>query len=216
MIGLTLIGVVVTGAANARIQQARDERTLLEAERSFAGRVGPDTTLKEPAPEPPPSGPVVLGRIEIPRAGVSASVREGDDDATLAVAVGHVRGTARPGEPGNVVLAGHRDSFFRGLRRIRRGDGIWIRAPGLLVEYRVDSTEIVGPGETRVLAKTADDRLTLVTCYPFGYVGNAPKRFIVTASRIAPADVGLPASTASVDLEVGDERKMVAGDPREP
>jgi sortase A len=208
VIGLTLIGAVVTGAANARIQQARDERTLAEAERTLAGSVGPDTSLKAPAPasETPRSGPVVLGRIEIPRAGVSASIREGDDDATLAVAVGHVRGTARPGEPGNVVLAGHRDSFFRGLRRIRRGDGIWIRAPGFLVEYRVDSTEIVGPGETRVLAKTADDRLTLVTCYPFGYVGSAPKRFIVTASRILPAKPDPPPSMASVDLEVGDER----------
>ncbi len=159
---------------------------------------------------------MVLCRIEIPRVGVSATVREGVDDSTLAVAVGHVTGSARPGEAGNVVLAGHRDSFFRGLRRIRKGDRILIRAPGRPVEYSVDSTEVVGPRETRVLAKTADDRLTLVTCYPFGFVGRAPKRFVVTASRIVPKGGAGERPTASVELEVGDDRKVVAGDPREP
>jgi sortase A len=143
-------------------------------------------------------------------------VREGDDDATLAVAVGHVTGTARPGEPGNVVLAGHRDSFFRGLRRIRPADRIWIRAPGHHVEYRVESIEIVGPEETRVLARTEDDRLTLVTCYPFTFVGSAPKRFVVQAARVVPRVARPAPSTASVELEVGDDRKVVAGDPREP
>jgi LPXTG-site transpeptidase (sortase) family protein len=207
VVGLALLGEVLIGAANARVQGARDERTLREAERMLPtdlSRSAPPGTV--PAPVGAPSGPVVLCRIEIPRVGVSAIVRDGDDDATLAVAVGHVPGTARPGEPGNVVLAGHRDSFFRGLRRIRPDDRIWIRAPGRHVEYRVESTEVVGPGETRVLAPTADDRLTLVTCYPFRFIGSAPKRFIVTASRILRTKAGPPPSTASGDLEVGDDR----------
>jgi sortase A len=114
-------------------------------------------------------------------------------------------GDRTAGRTGNVVLAGHRDSFFRGLRKIRLDDRIWIRAPGHHVEYRVDSTEVVGR-ETRVLAGTADDRLTLVTCYPFGFIGSAPKRFIVTASRILRPKAGPPPFTVSGNLEVGDDR----------
>jgi sortase A len=145
-----------------------------------ASQVRATTTVTEP----PGADPLVLGRIEIPRVGVSAIVREGDDDATLAVAVGHIPGTARPGERGNVALAGHRDSFFRALRRIRAGDVIRVRVPGRGDEYRVDSTEIVRPDETRVLASSREAVLTLVTCYPFGYFGHAPRRFIVHARLV--------------------------------
>ena len=187
VIGLFLLGDVLVGAAKARISRAHDERVLEVRERIFEpGRALVPGSTGHRAPDPPPPSPdaAVLGRIEIPRVGVSAIVREGDDDATLAVAVGHLPGTSLPGEPGNAVLAGHRDSFFRGLRLIRRGDRIQIRAPGNHLEYRVDSTEIVGPHEMRVVAKTPDDRLTLITCYPFAFVGRAPKRFIVRASPI--------------------------------
>jgi sortase A len=132
----------------------------------------------------PDADQLVLGRIEIPRIGVSAIVREGDDDTTLAVAVGHIPGTARPGERGNMALAGHRDSFFRALRQIQLHDTIRIRTAGRRYEYLVDSTEVVAPEETRVLDPTGDAVLTLVTCYPFEYVGHAPNRFIVRASRL--------------------------------
>ncbi len=117
-------------------------------------------------------------------------MREGDDDATLAVAVGHIPGTARPGERGNMALAGHRDSFFRALRHIRAGDTIRISTPGRHYEYRVASTEVVRPEETRVLDPTAETVLTLVTCYPFGYLGHAPDRFIVRA-RLSPLRIAL-------------------------
>ena len=128
--------------------------------------------------------PRLLGRIEIPRLGLAAIVREGDDAATLAVAVGHVPGTARLGERGNVVLAGHRDTFFRALRNIKRHDTIRISTPFRHDDYVVNLTEVVGPKETRVLESTRDGLLTLVTCYPFGFVGHAPRRFIVRASLI--------------------------------
>ncbi len=130
--------------------------------------------------------PLVLGRIEIPRIGVTAIVREGVDDSTLAIAVGHISGTARPGERGNMALAGHRDSFFRALRDIRLHDTIRIVTVEQSFEYVVDSTEIVGPEDTRVLDPTAGTVLTLVTCYPFTYVGHAPNRFIVRASLVLP------------------------------
>ena len=106
---------------------------------------------------------------------------KGEDEATLARAVGHLQGTAFPWEPGNVGLAGHRDTFFRPLRHIREGDAIRMTTARGTFDYRVASTEIVDPSNVSVLAPTPHRSLTLVTCYPFFYVGPAPKRFIVHA-----------------------------------
>jgi sortase A len=126
----------------------------------------------------------LLGRIEIPRLGVSAIVREGDDDATLRRAVGRIPGTALPGEEGNMGLAGHRDTFFRSLRRIEVGDRIRLVVPPNTYEYRVDSLSVVEPHEVSVLDSNGIEELTLVTCYPFRFVGPAPDRFVVKAKRI--------------------------------
>jgi sortase A len=126
----------------------------------------------------------LVGRIEIPRLGVSAIVLEGVDKKTLRRGVGHIPETSLPEQPGNVGLAAHRDSFFRALKDIRKNDIISLKTPEGTFEYRVDSTEIVKPEDTHVLADTGLPKLTLVTCYPFYYVGSAPKRFIVHAERI--------------------------------
>jgi sortase A len=132
------------------------------------------------APDYPVYGDVI-GRLEIPRLHLSVIVAEGDDDATLARAVGHVRGTALPWEAGNAVMAGHRDTFFRPLKNLREGDVILMTTVGGTFEYRVISTEIVEPDDVSVLAPTPTRSLTLVTCYPFAYVGRAPQRFIIHA-----------------------------------
>jgi sortase A len=130
------------------------------------------------------SPPDWLGRLEIPRFDLSVMVREGSDDAALELGVGHIPGTALPGEPGNAALAGHRDAFFRALRGIQPGDEIqWTSLQGS-ARYLVESTRIVDPSQTDVLGPTKESRLTLVTCYPFGYIGPAPKRFIVQARLI--------------------------------
>ena len=188
VIGFSLLGGAAAATVRSRVYQARQERAFSDLDGRIATVAGPAPTLalvsSAQTRTKPALDPLVLGRIEIPRIGVSAIVREGDDDATLSVAVGRVPGTARPGEQGNMALAGHRDSFFRGLRHIRVDDVIRFRTPGHEYAYRVDSTEIVGPGELRVLAPSANPVLTLVTCYPFGYVGSAPDRFIVRASRL--------------------------------
>lgn len=178
--GALLLGGALVTIVESRVYQARQGRAFSERERMASS---PSASAPAAAPD---VDPLVLGRIEIPRVGVSAIVREGDDAATLSIAVGHIPGTARPGETGNVALAGHRDSFFRALRNIRAGDVIRIRVPGRGDEYRVDSTEVVGAEETRVLASTRNAVLTLVTCYPFGWIGHAPRRFIVHA-RLLPA-----------------------------
>jgi sortase A len=131
-----------------------------------------------------------LGRIEISTIGLSAMILEGIDERTLRRAVGHIPGTPLPGQPGNVALAGHRDTFFRALRYIREGDEITLETLGGLYRYRVVSTKVVDPGETRVLDNSDDAILTLVTCYPFSFVGSSPKRFVVRAHKLATTAAG--------------------------
>ncbi len=186
VVGLSLLGGAFAAIVHTRVYQARQGRAFSDMERSAAaatyGLEFPPVFASAGPPTPTPEAdPLVLGRIEIPRIGLSAIVREGDDDATLAVAVGHVPGTARPGERGNMALAGHRDSFFRALRNIKVDDVIHLRTLGRGYEYLVNSTEVVRAEERRVLDPTGDAVLTLVTCYPFAYVGHAPNRFIVRA-----------------------------------
>ena len=122
-----------------------------------------------------------VGRIEIPRLRISAIVKAGADARTLQLAVGHIPGTALPGERGNVGLAGHRDTFFRRLRDIRPEDEIRVSTPQRIYTYRVERTDVVEPEDVWVLEPTEYSALTLVTCYPFTYVGSAPQRFIVRA-----------------------------------
>jgi sortase A len=111
-------------------------------------------------------------------------VVEGTDEGDLKRAVGHIRGTALTWDTGNVGLAGHRDTFFRPLRSIQRDDRITITTLRGAYRYRVLSTSIVGPDDTQVLYATGHDSLTLVTCFPFEYVGPAPNRFVVRAERV--------------------------------
>jgi sortase A len=123
----------------------------------------------------------IVGRIQVPRLGLSAVVGEGTSDRTLARAVGHLRRSALPGENGNVVLAGHRDTYFRKLRGVRRGDLIRVTTPDGEFRYRVESLAVVDPGRRDVLEHGRRPALTLVTCYPFEAIGPAPRRFVVRA-----------------------------------
>src|SRR5580698_6677387 len=133
----------------------------------------------------------LLGRLEIPRLGLSAILIEGDDAKTLRRAVGHIPGTPLPGQPGNVAFSGHRDTFLRPLRNIRHDDIIVVPTLQGEYRYRVESTRIVAPDDIAVLNASQGEILTLVTCYPFYFVGAAPDRFIVRAERIhSPAQSG--------------------------
>ncbi len=137
-------------------------------------------------PAAPPAPSSVIGRLQIPRLHVAVMVREGADERTLSRAVGHIPGTALPGWNGNVALAGHRDTFFRPLRGIRNHDMIQIETTHGTYHYVVESTKIVSPRDVEVLAASNSPKLTLVTCYPFYYVGSAPKRFVVEAALAEP------------------------------
>jgi sortase A len=153
---------------------------------------------KEPAARTRVPNEAVVGRIEIPRLGLRAMILEGTSDRALRRAVGHIEGTAMPGEAGNSGLAGHRDTFFMSLKSIRKDDTIRIRTLDSTHTYVVDSTKVVEPNDVHVLNATAEPTLTLVTCYPFNYVGAAPERFIVQARLIStPAPDGPRASAGS-------------------
>jgi sortase A len=147
-------------------------------------------TGAKPAPRPPLQPGSLIGRIEIERVGVQAIIVESTTTEALRRAVGHIEGTALPGEDGNIGLAGHRDTFFQGLQEVRRDDVIRIDTLEGSWEYRVESTRVVEPGEIEVLKASAGSILTLVTCYPFNYVGAAPRRFIVQAREIRPPPKG--------------------------
>jgi sortase A len=135
-----------------------------------------------------PKAPVVhgavIGEIEIPRLRVAVIVFEGDDAGILSQGAGHIPGTALPAVSGNIGIAAHRDTYFRPLRSIHTNDVIILKNPGGTSQYAVTETKIVRPSEVGVLESAPGRDLTLVTCYPFFYVGNAPERFIVHARKI--------------------------------
>ena len=167
VIALTYAAYVV---AEAKTYQAIELRRF--------ERAGPVSSTEPPLVE---GGPI--GEIRIPRLGLAALVLQGDSDEVLRLAVGHVAETALPGDSGNVVLAGHRDMFFRPLKRVQVGDAITLTTRGGAFTYRVESTSVVPPGDLRVLRPTGRRTLTLITCFPFVYVGSAPDRFVVRASE---------------------------------
>jgi sortase A len=154
-------------------QRRRLDRTLHDPGRPVD--VSPATPI-------PPGG--LVGAIEIPRLHLSATVIEGDDAAALQRGVGHLSDTPLPWEAGNTAFAAHRDTFFRPLKQVAVGDVIRVTTPHGASTYRVDETRIVAPEDVWVLAPTRHPMLTLITCYPFSYVGHAPQRFVVRAKRI--------------------------------
>jgi sortase A len=190
LIGITTLGFYVYVTLETRLYQEIENREL-DAILGSVERASPTNAESETGPDvvrPRPLLGSTLGRIEIPRLGVSTIIRAGTDARTLQLAVGHIPGTALPGEIGNIGLAGHRDTFFRRLRDIHPGDEIRIVSLDGTYRFRVEATRVVRPSDTWVLDPTATRTLTLVTCYPFTYVGSAPDRFIVRATARSETD----------------------------
>jgi len=124
----------------------------------------------------------VLAVLRISRLGLAVPLLDGTDALTLNHSAGHIAGTARPGEAGNIGIAGHRDSFFRGLKDVHVGDVIDLERTNGSDKYTVDNILIVAPSDVYVLRRRNTPSLTLITCYPFYFIGNAPERFVVEAS----------------------------------
>ena len=142
------------------------------------------TAVPRPAPPRPVRRGDVIGELEIPRLQLSVMVFEGDDAEILGHGAGHIPGTALPPGSGNIGIAAHRDTYFRPLRVIHTNDVITLKTPAGTSRYAVTETEIVRPSAIDVLSPTPGRDMTLVTCYPFFYVGSAPERFIVHARKI--------------------------------
>jgi sortase A len=186
-IGVLALGYWATVFVSARIFQTREASDFARELQAKVAREKGEAradSAKEGEEQPPREG-TVIAKLGIPRLGLSTMVVEGVADGDLKLAPGHIPGTAAPGEHGNIGIAGHRDTFFRPLRFIRKDDMIALTTLHGLSRYRVVSTAIVGPDDIQVLYPTGRDALTLVTCYPFDFVGAAPRRFIVRAERSA-------------------------------
>ncbi len=125
-----------------------------------------------------------LAMLRVPRLRIEVPVLEGTDDFSLNRGVGWIVGTARPGDTGNAAIAGHRDGFFRSLKDTKIGDTVEVATLTAVHRYRVDEIEIVTPSDTAVLRPRANDSVTLITCYPFYFVGNAPMRYVVHAAIV--------------------------------
>jgi sortase A len=141
-----------------------------------------------------------MTRISIPSIDLDAIVVEGTNSRQLAIAPGHMVDTAAPGENGNSVITAHRDTFFRHIYELNKGDTILLRRGGKSFQYLVEKKFVVKPSDVSVLRPTNDARLTLVTCYPTYYVGPAPERLVVTAKLAGPADAtasAVPAHTGA-------------------
>jgi sortase A len=175
--GILLLGYCGYVVLDTWVFQARESAELerFVPERTASGDVA--------MPAIGPDG--LIGRMEVARLGVSVAVMEGTSNKTLRRAVGHIAGTGLPGQRGNMGIAGHRDTFFRPLRNIKPDDIITLTTRGGSFHYRVVSTKIVDPDNVAVLNSDGSEVLTLVTCYPFYYVGSAPERFIVRAARVS-------------------------------
>lgn len=158
----------------------------------------------------------LIGRLEIPRLNLSTLVVEGTSGRALRHGVGHVKGTPFPGERGNVALAGHRDTYLRKLKDVEKGDLIRIATPDGVFAYQVESIMIVSPRRGDLLDNTRRPRLTLVTCYPFHWIGPAPRRFVIRArpseSRLASgAEAGSRAGRTAIALPLGSKRSAKTG-----
>jgi LPXTG-site transpeptidase (sortase) family protein len=175
--GALALGYVGFTLLDARLYQ-------VSAKRSLEGQIHREKEHQESQRKPALKTGDVLGRVDIPRLGISVAVLQGTSSRTLRLGAGHIEGTPLPGENGNSGIAGHRDTFFRELKDIRENDEIQLQTATGLFHYEVDWVKVVDLDDMTVLEPpTSGSTLTLVTCYPFYFVGSAPNRFVVRAHK---------------------------------
>jgi sortase A len=184
--GLWLIAFVFLGYCAWVWVDARRHQTegIRELEEQTELKVAPSKGVRVK-----PTYGSAVAKLEIPRLGLSTVVFEGTGQDVLLRGPGHLRGSALPSDTGNMVIAGHRDTFFRPLQDLRKGDEISVQTPQGTRRYQVASTQIVNPDAIEVLNDTPEPILTLITCYPFRFVGNAPQRFIAKARELKDSEL---------------------------
>lgn len=176
---------LLSGALYQRVQKIRfaEELPVVEDSGVAHDSAAPESTVSAPPARPRRFGllapdPLVIGQLRIARIGLDVMVREGIDEGTLRRAAGHVPSTALPGQTGDFVVLGHRDTFFRPLRAVERGDVVRMRTRHGQFTYRIDSVEVVDLEGLRAIRTASREAITLITCFPFDYVGPAPRRLI--------------------------------------
>lgn len=210
-LGAGFLAVFVVARILGSVAASRDLDRFEEARATAAARV--DTSLWS---EGRKSGyraslgkdaGLPLGVLRISRVGLEVAVLDGTDEVTLNRGVGRILGTARPGERGNIGIAGHRDGFFRVLKDVAEGDVIEMETLARVERYTVVSTAVVEPEDVSLLAPTAEPCLTLVTCFPFYFVGSAPQRFVVRAVPVgAASETNAPGAKGAPDARGGGQR----------
>jgi sortase A len=185
VVAIGTLGFCSIAYGSAALHQAREKKILASLRASASVHSGPAAAHRISTQLPPHE--MLLGLIQFPRLDTSAIVEEGVSTGTLWKAVGHLPGTALPGQPGNAVLAAHRDTYFSGLGDLKVGDLVSYESPTATYSYRIESTRIVEPDDRSVLSTSNEPTLTLITCYPFHYIGSAPQRYVVTARQVPMA-----------------------------
>jgi sortase A len=207
---LAWCGVLLTDAYIAQQLARQSLDTIVEVARPQISALGRTQTARSPVRR---GGAIAV--LSIPRVELSAVVLHGSDEQTLRRGPGHLEGTAMPGEAGNAVVAGHRDSFFRPLQQVRLGDDVFVDSTHGRLQYRVTSLTVVQPRDLSVLAPTDGEVLTLITCYPFWLLGNAPERFVVRATRVG-STVAVAAPVAPTTPRFGAVAGQYGPHPAEP
>ena len=181
---LLLLGLSLLGYVGSQYWDMYHSQRQLEAQWERQQQ----QLITVPAPGQPKtqlSANDLLTRVSIPKINVDAIIVEGVSRRQLTIGPGHMKQTAMPGQPGNAVITGHRDTFFRHIYELQKGDEILVRRNGEVFKYQVTGKKIVDPEDVSVLKQTADAQLTLITCYPTYYIGPAPKRLVVF-SKLVP------------------------------
>jgi sortase A len=220
--GVAMLAWSAAFVIDARVSQDTARRSLELAARAPAAARSDEGThaLHLPMAARSAARGSPIAELLIPRVHLSSIVLHGSDAQTLRRGPGHLEDTPLPGQPGNVAIAGHRDTFFRELRDVQVGDDIYLNTPQGQFHYQIAWTRVVGAHDVGVVAPTTDDALTLVTCFPFWVFGPAPDRFVVRATRVdenraiasdsGSTPIGLPAPPASIATETESPASHVA------
>jgi sortase A len=183
--GLLAFGLALGLWCAVILVRAHQTQNMTPPKVTVTQTVLPGTATSPPAPVPAPAPGTWIARLEVPSVKLATTVLEGTDDGTLSRGSGHIEDTPFPGRTGNVGIAGHRDTVFRPLRHIHLGDEMKLTTADRVYHYKISKTLIVTPDDVYVLDPAEQPTLTLVTCYPFDFIGHAPRRFIVQATLVS-------------------------------
>lgn len=198
---LLLIGLTLLGYVGSQYWDMYHSQRQLEAQ--WEHQQQPTTIPVAGQPKAPVAVADLLTRVSIPKIKLDAIVVEGASRKQLSIGPGHMVETAMPGEPGNAVITGHRDTFFRHIYELQKGDEIVVRRNGQTYKYQVTGKKIVKPEDVSVLKQTKDAQLTLITCYPTYYIGPAPERLVVF-SKLVDGGTQQPETSKAVARSVGE------------